>query len=410
MLNTGLLSRLDVLAEPVEKSRQPPAVSPARRPSRSLAPASARRRDIWITVTPVWAVLVLSRVLFYGLERLRFPEIVPPVAADAIQGILLWPLAALGCHAILLAWRRLGLAWAASAAILTALAFGSVARPAYGAASLLAGNLAPPAIWPDFSSAGFGPSFYPWLSNAVEYAALYLSCVAAALGFLSFRSLVNERLLRARVEATAAQERLRTLRAQLNPHFLFNTLNSLVGLSELQAGPTQQLVVQLSELLRRTLHASEHEEHLLADELAYAEAYLRIQQIRYPSRVEWRIRAGIDTGADTGALRVPSLILLPLVENAVTHGMRGTQAVQIEIAAHRARVGIVLSVANSCRAVAPVHDPGRSGLGLRNVRERLEVLFGTEAVLIVHRPAPDRFEARINLPAHPPHRYHEETQ
>ncbi len=239
-----------------------------------------------------------------------------------------------------------------------------------------------------------------------EYAALYLSCAAAALGLLAFRGLVNERLLRARVEANAAQERLRTLRAQLNPHFLFNTLNSLVGLSEQQSGPTQQFVLQLSELLRRTLHASEHEEQPLSEELAYAEAYLRIQQTRHPSRIEWRMRSDIDIGD----ARVPSLILLPLVENAVTHGMRGGRSVEIEIFARRTPTGLALRVANTCLAATSAASRARSGLGLRNVRERLEVLFGGDAALVVHRPTSERFEADIALPAHPHHRHHGDSQ
>jgi hypothetical protein len=404
MLDVAFLSRFDVLTARIEPPRRAPVTVRGR--VRSFAPANARARDIWITVTPVWGLLVLARVLFYGLERLRFPDIVPPVAADAVQGMLLWPLAALGCHGILIAWRRTGLGCAAAVALASALTLGAIARPAYGLGSVLAGNAAPGNIWPDFSPVALGPSVWPWMSNVVEYGALYLSCVAAALGLLAFRGLVNERLLRARVEANAAQERLRTLRAQLNPHFLFNTLNSLVGLSELQPGPTQHLVVQLSELLRRTLHASEHEEQPLSEELAYAEAYLRIQQIRHPSRIEWRVRSGIDLGG----VRVPSLILLPLVENAVTHGMRGGCAVDIEIVARRAPGGLALSVANTCLDAPSTAGRPRSGLGLRNVRERLEVLFGADAALVVHRPAPGRFEAHIALPVHSLYRHHGDPQ
>lgn len=348
-----------------------------------------------MTVTPVWLVLASGRVLFYGLERLRFPDIVPPVSADAIQGILLWPLVALGCYLTLWTWRRVGLLRTAGVAVLTTLVLGAVARPAYAVASLLSPGGEAAQAWLD-SFYSTAPGFlYPWLSNAVEYGVLYLSCVAAAVGFLSFRSLMNERLLRTRVEATAAQERLRALRAQLNPHFLFNTLNSIVSLSDAQSLPAQQLISQLSDLLRRTLRASEREEHELSEELAYAEAYLRIQQVRRPSRIDWRVR--VDARCTTAS--VPSLILLPLVENAVTHGLRGgAHLVEIEIGAECDRTSLVMRVTNTCPAPAPGVSAGHSGLGLRNVRERLAVLFGTRAALVICRPQPDRFEARISLP------------
>ncbi len=123
---------------------------------------------------------------------------------------------------------------------------------------------------------------YPWLSNTVEYGVLYLSCVALMIGYFSFMGLANERRRRTELELEAGRARLRTLRAQLNPHFLFNSLNSIVSLSDTQPA-AQLLVTQLSDLLRRTLEASEQEEQELFEELTYAEEYLEIEQTRQPS-------------------------------------------------------------------------------------------------------------------------------
>ncbi len=365
--------------------------------NRSPALVDPTWRDVWSTVTPVWFVLVSSRVLFYGLERLRFPDIVPPVWADAIQGILLWPLVVLGCYLTLRTWQRVGLLRTAGVAVLASLVVGAIARPAYAVASLLGPDTAAAHAWL-YSFASAAPGFlYAWLSNVVEYAVLYLSCAAAAVGFMSFRSLMNERLLRMRVEATAARERLRTLRAQLNPHFLFNTLNSIVSLSDAQSSSAQQLVSQLCDLLRRTLLASEREEHELWEEVAHVEAYLRIQQVRQPSRIKWHV----SVDALCTAASVPSLILLSLVENAVTHGLRGgAHHVDIEIGAARDRTSLTLRVCNTCREASSGGTAGLSGLGLRNARERLAVLFGTRAALVIQRPRPGRFEVRITLPLH----------
>jgi hypothetical protein len=357
-------------------------------------PLEPNWREVWLTVTPVWAVLAMSRVLFYWLERLRYPEIIPPVSADAITILLLWPLVVLGCHVTLAAWRRAGVAWTVAVALASSLLIGALARPTYAVATYLNSSGDASQGWLGFflgTSRGF---WYAWLANAVEYGVLYLSCVAAAVGFLSFRSLMNERLLRTRVEAAAAQERLRALRTQLNPHFLFNTLNSIVSLSDDQSPSAQQLITQFSDLLRRTLRASEREEHPLAEELAYVEVYLRIQKVRQPSRIDWHVRIN----APSTSVAVPSLILLPLVENAVTHGLRGGAAkVDIAIGVERDRDDLVIELTNSCSQATPA--PGvRPGLGLRNVRERLDVMFGARALLIARRVAPDRFAVRITLP------------
>lgn len=346
-------------------------------------------------VTPVWGVLVLGRVMFYTLQRLRFPDIVPPVSTDAIQGILMWPLVVLGCYLTLTAWRRRGLHWAVGTALITALVFGSVARMAYGVASFIGPARLWEGGWSSFLYWLMPSSWTPWLSNLFEYSVPYLSCVTAVVGVLSYRSLVNERLMRSRMETIAERERLRTLRAQLNPHFLFNTLNSIASLSEAQSPSASQLVGQLSELLRHTLRASEHEEHQLSQELRYAETYLQIQQVRHPSRIDWQVQASVECKI----VVVPSLILQSLVENAVTHGLRGgSHPVRIEVHAALEDTSLLVTVRNSCRVAVAGESTQPGGIGLRNVSERLEVLFGAQATLLVHRPHPNQFEVQVRLP------------
>jgi hypothetical protein len=335
------------------------------------------RREVVVATTAVWAVLMLSRVFFYGLERLRYPDLAPPLWTPAIQGLALWPCVVAGSYFTLRTWRNSGVAHAIAVALVTSLIVGVLAG------LLNAVRPAGPRTW------------HWWLSVIVEFNALYLSCLAAAGGFLSFRTLRRERLTRMRAEEESARNRLRVLRAQLNPHFLFNALNSIASLSDTQPQASQRVVVQLSDLLRRTLGASECEEHRLADELAYVETYLQIQQVRLPSRLQWRIR----TDPQCPAVQVPSLILLPLVENAVVHGPRGgMHVVEIDIDVACPAGQLVMTVTNTCHP-SPAEQGARTGLGLRNVRERLEILYGEEAMLVTQLITPGQFQAVIQLPA-----------
>ena len=227
---------------------------------------------------------------------------------------------------------------------------------------------------------------------------LYLSCISAAVGFLAYRNWVGERLLRERADSRVALERLRALRAQVNPHFLLNALNSLVGLDAVPTGTSQPLLGDLSELLRRTLAASERERQSVQDEVACVEAYLRIQQARFPARVKWRSVVNPACAAAT----LPSLILMPLVENAVTHGLRGrTPSVAIDIAVACSCTAVNVTVRNSCAALSVAPVALRPALGLRHVRERLHILFGSAATLKIDQSDPGQFVARLSVPSDP---------
>ena len=358
-------------------------------------PVDAKWNDVWLTVTPIWAVLAACRVAFYELERLRFPADVPPVIADAVQGLLLYPLVVLGCYLTVRIWRLTSFGRAAVVAVVSAVVLGMLARPAYAVGSLLNAQDASAREWVSaFRLPSFDSLLYPWLSNTLEYSVLYLSCMAVMVGYFSYVGLRHERQVRARVAAEADQERLRALRAQLNPHFLFNSLNSIVSLSDAQPA-AQLLLTQLSDLLRRTLRASEQEEHELFEELTFVEEYFDIELTRQPGRVDWRIT--VDPGCARAA--VPSLILLPLVENAVTHGLRGgKRSVAIEINVWRARHQLFVQIGNTCADILPAREVTHSGVGLRNVQARVEMLFGHEATFQAGRAGSGRFEVQMSLP------------
>jgi len=133
----------------------------------------------------------------------------------------------------------------------------------------------------------------------------------------------------------------------------------------------------------------------LFEELTYVEEYLQNEQTRQPSRVDWP--TNVEPGCAGAA--VPSLILIPRVENSVTHGLRGgVQTVAIDINVWCTRSELLIQIGNTCSASAPPRELSPRGLGLRNVTDRLDMLFGREASFRAQRVTIDRFEAQISLP------------
>ena len=162
---------------------------------------------------------------------------------------------------------------------------------------------------------------------------------------------------------------------QLSPHTLFNLLHTIRGQIEWDPKAAQSMVVQLADLLRRLLNAGERDFSRLADELQFARLYLELQQRRFTDR----LKVELPNPAEIPAVWVPSLILQPLIENAVVHGMAGHQgAVTVSVAVRLADETLVLRVTNS---MAHDRSVGADGIGLKNVRERMAVQFEGRASL-----------------------------
>jgi LytS/YehU family sensor histidine kinase len=166
---------------------------------------------------------------------------------------------------------------------------------------------------------------------------------------------------------------LAALRMQLSPHTLFNLLHTIRGQIGWDPAAAQSMVVQLGDLLRRLLNAGEREFTRLPDELKFVRLYLELQQKRFVDRLTiWMADLG-----DLPPLWVPSLILQPLIENAVVHGLAGHNGpVEIRVEVTVCGENLVLRVINT---IAPNSIAGQDGIGLRNVRERLAVQFGNRA-------------------------------
>ena len=195
------------------------------------------------------------------------------------------------------------------------------------------------------------------------------------------------------VGGTAREAELRALRAQLNPHFLFNSLNSINALVGTDPEAARRMCEGLGDFLRRTLALGSRDAVTLGEELALVERYLGIEQVRFGERL--RVERAVDPDAAT--CRVPPLLLQPLVENAIKHGIQDVVeggAIRIEARCENGLLRVV--VENPVDADAPIRRG--EGVGLENVRRRLAVFGAREAHLATNRKG-DRFRVTLTLPA-----------
>lgn len=200
------------------------------------------------------------------------------------------------------------------------------------------------------------------------------------------------------LRAQLAESRLATLRMQLNPHFLFNTLHAVSSLVERDPRGVRRMIARLSDLLRYTLEGASEQEVPLKQEVEFLNRYLDIEQIRFQGKLEVKE----DIPSDLHEALVPNLILQPLVENAIKHGVSKTDGSgRIDLRAWREGEMLYLSVLDNGPGAsgdgAYSEDPG---VGLRNTRARLEGLYGSVASLMLDEGTEGGFVATIQLPYH----------
>jgi len=228
-----------------------------------------------------------------------------------------------------------------------------------------------------------------WVTGIV----LYGQSAAAYYLLLAFENAreVERRLLASQVSAREAE--LRALRAQLNPHFLFNSLNSISALAGAEPEAARTMCGLLGDFLRTSLALGGRERVSLAEELALADRYLAVEQVRFGPRLL------VERAVEPEALPclVPPLLIQPLIENAVKHGVADrVEGGTIRIAARREDGLLELDVRNPRDPEAPPRRGG--GLGLDNVRQRLQALDPGRARLEVIEE-PERFRVVLRLPA-----------
>lgn len=187
-----------------------------------------------------------------------------------------------------------------------------------------------------------------------------------------YKKFQERQLMAAQLEARLAQAQLQALKMQLHPHFLFNTMNGILALMRKEPERAEGMFLQLSDLLRASLDGAELKDVPLRQELDFLRRYLQLEGTRFQGRLR------VETRIDPEALnaRLPNLILQPLVENAVRHGiMQRLEPGQIEIEAQRIDTTLRLRVENSGPGL-PKGRQYREGVGLSNTRARLQLLYG----------------------------------
>lgn len=235
-----------------------------------------------------------------------------------------------------------------------------------------------------------------FLSIRTEFQSNFLVYLGAAGAFLALdarESAQRHQLLAARLQAQLGQAQLQALRMQLNPHFLFNTLNAVASLIHSDPEAADRMLARLSGFLRLTLDLPPEPEHSLRQELAFARSYLAIEQVRFRDRL--RIQEAVDeTLLDA---KVPVLLLQPLVENALRHGVSGREGGGlILLRAGREEGRLCLEVLDDGPGGASARMG--AGIGTANTLARLQQLFGTDQRFLLGDAEEGGTRARVEIP------------
>ena len=214
-------------------------------------------------------------------------------------------------------------------------------------------------------------------------------------GINDWMELARQRERAAKAEAMAQAARLRALQSQLAPHFLFNTLNSISTLVvEGETAPAARMIARLSDFLRLTLEAHDTPQISVAEELEFVRRYLEIEQVRFGDR----LRVKIDAAPGAMSASVPALILQPLVENAVKHGvLHREQGGTIKISVAKSNGTLHIEVADDGPGL-PKNLDGPTGKGLANTRSRLQELYGKSSAFLLDSSSEGGVVATIQIP------------
>jgi len=232
-----------------------------------------------------------------------------------------------------------------------------------------------------------------FIQSSAEYYLLYVILLLGTYAVDYFRKARERELRTAQLEASLQQAKLAALQAQLNPHFLFNALNSVSALMYRDVDAADAMLARIGELLRLTLAADGSQEVRLSEELELLERYLDIERIRFADR----LAITVDVPESALGAHVPPFSLQPLVENAIRHGVaprpRGGQVV---VSARQVEDRLQLRVTDD----GPGLTAGtvREGIGLRNTRDRLQQLYGNAQQLAFRSPETGGLEVMVELP------------
>jgi Histidine kinase len=372
--------------------------TPVRFSLRALVATPGLRQNL-VILTGFWIYVAFSNVLYANSMQASIDMIPGQIHifaaawARLFQHLFLYPVLLIcvwvswriGWHSL---WRKLPIQ------LFVALVFAVLAKPALGLGEWLAGGAEVRAhIMQMGKSAIWDVDDIPmWLASATTFLLTYGFALALIMGFAFYQRLRDAQLRSAALERALTAAHLAALRMQLSPHTLFNLLHTIRGQISWDPAAAQSMVVQLGDLLRRLLTAGERDFSRLDDELQFVRLYLGLQQRRFADRLS------VSVPQSHGLVNpwVPSLILQPLVENAVVHGLAGHEGpVMVRVEAIVNDEVLSLRVVNS---VAPGKPQGCAGIGLRNVRERLAIQFGERALFSAMPGFDNVWIAEVRLP------------
>jgi sensor histidine kinase YesM len=233
---------------------------------------------------------------------------------------------------------------------------------------------------------------------AVAFTSLVISVVIGVMYFWREKSALAEAALEreqrraADIEREALAANVRALQAQVEPHFLFNTLANVTSLIDQDPARAKHMLETFIRFLRASLAATRRSSTTLADEFALIEDFLEVLAVRMGDRLQ----IALDLPADLGAIEIPAMLLQPVVENAIRHGLEPTvEGGRISLRARREGGKLVLEVADTGVGFA---EATAGGLGLTNIRERLRLAHGAQARLTIRENAPQGTIVAIEVP------------
>lgn len=340
-------------------------------------------RRIWLIVA-AWAVVaVLQAITLRYQEGVPVPyALISAIANYSIMGLLVWascrlnvrlrlwsrsPLRALGVYL------GLGLAGLATWCVIELLAMRAIAGPDF---------------WPQVFAA-------TWMFQLLAAAFTYAAAFGLGLVVQTFDREHESREREAGLEAAAHAAEIDAIKGQLRPHFLLNSLNSILVLVDDDPGEARRMIGRLSSLLHTVFDGLDEPFVPLDRELGMVRDYLEVERIRFGDRLQFSVDA--DPGA--GEALVPPLLLQPLVENAVRHGIEpSASAGTLRVRAQVERGRLLIRIANT---VTSTNGRGGTGRGLELTRHRLRTTYGDASVGFSAGPAADGFAADLDLPMVP---------
>jgi signal transduction histidine kinase len=248
-------------------------------------------------------------------------------------------------------------------------------------------------------------SFFELLRNRLGSVRVHLSIVVywAILGMTHaidyYRKYHAGELRSQQLRTQLAQAQLQALKMQLHPHFLFNTLNSIAALvRNKQYRAATDMLAGLSDLLRLVLENAGAQEVSLKQELEFLERYLEIEQTRFEDRLQVHMKIQPETLDG----RIPNLILQPLVENAIRHGIAtNPDSGSIEVSSTKVNGALQVEIRNTCAGIETPDFDGHDGLGLSNTRERLDMLYGHDQKLEITHVTGEGTRVCLTIPFQP---------